>query len=442
MRLLYVCSDFGIKPDGTKGASVHLRAITRGIADAGHKVWLLSPHRGPGPGHPARDLFDEPGSDHDGAETHQASPVEKTCKKLKRWMTARGYGDAVARELRPLLFNATVCDRALTALAGVKPDAIVERLSLFGHVGLDIAQALRVPLVLEVNALLAEEARRFRSLQMCGLASEMEQRVLSSADAIMPVSTPLAQRMAEMGIDRQKVHVIPNGVALEPFDKAPSRETCRRRLGLDNAFVVGFVGSLKVWHGVDVLLAAFGRLYKEEPSARLLIVGTGPMEDSLQDAARSMGIEESVTFTGAVPHERVPEMLGAMDVAVAPFRQMEGFYFSPIKLFEYMASGTSVIASRLGQISRVIEDGASGLLCEPDDVADLHTKLQRVRQSVDLRERLANRASRIVRQHYTWGHTADKTCEVIRRAVENRRETSPLMLPETICVPTSTGVMR
>jgi len=443
MRLLYVCSDFGIKPNGTKGASVHLRAITRGMADAGHKVWLLSPHHGPGPAHPARDLLGESRSSLDGTGTQQASPVERTSRKLKRWMTARGYGDAVSKELRPLLYSASICDQALGALAKVKPHAIIERLSLFGHVGLDLAQALRVPLVVEVNALLAEEARRFRSLQLCDLASEMEQRVLRSADAIMPVSAPLAQRIVETGIDRDKVHVVSNGVALEPFDMAPPRETCRRRLGFDqSAFIVGFVGSLKVWHGVDLLLAAFQRLCRNDASARLLIVGTGPTVELLRHAARSLGIAESVTFTGAVSHDRVPELLRAMDVAVAPFRRMEGFYFSPIKLFEYMASGTCVIASRLGQISQVIEDGSSGLLCEPDDISDLHAKLQRVRQSVDLRERLANRALRIVRQHHTWRHAAERTCEITQRAIENRRNAPAPLPPEIVGLTASMGALR
>jgi glycosyltransferase involved in cell wall biosynthesis len=155
-----------------------------------------------------------------------------------------------------------------------------------------------------------------------------------------------------------------------------------------------------------------------------------------------LGIAESVTFTGAVSHDRVPELLRAMDVAVAPFRRMEGFYFSPIKLFEYMASGTCVIASRLGQISQVIEDGSSGLLCEPDDISDLHAKLQRVRQSVDLRERLANRALRVVRQHHTWRHAAERTCEITQRAIENRRNAPAPLPPETVGLTASMGALR
>ena len=409
MRILYVCSDFGIKPRGTKGASIHLRAITQGLAQVGHAVSLLSPHEAPGEDHPAEPLL-----------PHGCPPANKTAKLLKGWMLDRGYGDAVAKELRPLLYNPWVFDLALAALSENRPAAIVERLSLFGHVGLDLARALNVPLILEVNAILTEEARKYRSLELQGLAEEMERRVLCSADAVLAVSSPLADALVKKGVSQDRVHVVPNGVDLELFEQAPSREACRAELGLNGQYVVGFAGSLKAWHGVDVLLAAFQRVHQDDASARLVIVGTGPMEDSLRQAARSMGFEEAVIFTGAVPHERVSSLLRAMDVAVAPFREVEQFYFSPIKLFEYMASGTCVVATRLGQISEVIEDGSNGLLCRPDDVSDLSAKLLRVRQSVDLRERLASRALSVVREQYTWAHAAVKTSDVIQGVVSDR----------------------
>ncbi|MFQ5628243.1 MAG: glycosyltransferase family 4 protein, partial [bacterium] len=349
-------------------------------------------------------------------------PAEETTKLLKGWLRERGYGDAVARELRPLLYNPWVLDRALEALATWKPTAIVERLSLFGHVGLDLARALHVPLILEVNAILTEEARRFRSLVLQQMAEAMEQRVLHAADAVLAVSSPLAERLAEKGVRPERLHVVPNGVDLELFERAPSRAACRAELGLNGGYVVGFAGSLKAWHGVDVLLASFQRVHREDESARLVIVGSGPMEESLRQAARAMRLGEAVVFTGAVEHERVPAFLRAMDVAVAPFRRVENFYFSPIKLFEYMASDTCIVATRLGQISEVIEDGSSGMLCRPDDVSDLSAKLLQVRQSPDLRERLASRALGVVRERYTWAHAAKKTSDVIRDAAEARRQ--------------------
>ncbi|MFQ5428776.1 MAG: glycosyltransferase family 4 protein [Phycisphaerae bacterium] len=410
MQLLYVCSDFGIKPDGTKGAAVHLRAITRALAETGHPVRLLSPHPGPNSGHPAAPLLES-----------GCSPVERPSRMLKTWLRNRGYDGGVAGELRPLLYNAWAASRALDALAARRPDAIIERLSLFGHVGLDLAEALDVPLVVEVNAILTEEAERFRSLDLRTLAESIQKRVLRAAEAVLPVSAGLAERLEALGVAPDRIHVVPNGVDIRQFDRLPSRDVCRAELDLGDAFVVGFAGSLKPWHGVDVLLDAFKRLHREEPAARLLIVGDGPAADDLKRSASDRGIGEAVRFTGAVPHERVPAMLRAMDVAVAPFRQMEQFYFSPIKLFEYMASGTCLVATRLGQIGEVVEDGAVGLLCDPDDANDLYEKLTILRRSVDLRERLAGRALRAVRQRYTWRHAARRTERALQEVVTARR---------------------
>ncbi|MFQ5805237.1 MAG: glycosyltransferase family 4 protein [Phycisphaerae bacterium] len=409
MRLLYVCSDFGVPPCGTKGASAHLRAITRALAEIGHEVLLLSPKEGPDGDHPAQRLLPA-----------GCPPVNKSAKMLKRWMLERGFGDALARELRPLLYNAWVRERALTALAGAPPDAIVERLTLLGHAGVDLAEALDAPLIVEVNALLAEEARAFRSLQLEELARLIERRVLQRADAVLVVSAALAERLAAIGISRQKVQVVPNGAHVAAFQAVPPRHVCRAALGLDSEFVVGFAGSLKVWHGVDVLLAAFGRLLAEQPTARLLIVGSGPAESTLRETAGRMGIERSVTLTGAVPHDQVPRLLRAMDVAVAPFKAMDDFYFSPIKLFEYMAAGLCVVASRLGQIQEVIEDHGNGLLCAPNDVDSLLAALRAAGRSAELRRRLGVAALETVRERYTWNHAAQATARVVRAAVERR----------------------
>ena len=238
MRLLYICSDFGIAPSGTKGASIHLRAITRALCGLGHELLLLSPKKTPvetiatggeSRDHPARALL--PGG---------CPPAEETGRLLKRWLRGRGLRDSIARELRPLIYNAWVHGPAMEVLTADPPDAIVERLSLFGHVGIDLADALNIPLIAEVNAPLVEEARTFRSLQLTELATEIEQRVLSRADAVIAVSAVLADQLAAGGVSRQKLHVIPNGVDVALFDSAPPREICRTRLGFKDEFVVGF----------------------------------------------------------------------------------------------------------------------------------------------------------------------------------------------------------
>jgi glycosyltransferase involved in cell wall biosynthesis len=409
MRLLYVCSDFGIPPAGTKGASIHLRAITRALSEAGHEIRLLSPRGGPGAGHPAQPLLAEGRFDAEG-QAHA----------LGKWLKERDLPTGAAKELRPLLYNLEVLQPARDAAKGWMPDAILERLSLFGHVGADMASALGVPLALEVNALLADEARRFRGLELVSLARAVERSVFERADMLLPVSKQLADQLIAGGVPSGKVRVVPNGADLTRFASLPSRERCRNELGLSGGFLVGFVGSLKIWHGADVLISAFAKLVAEHSRARLMIIGSGPQESDLWQAARAQGVDQFVTFTGAVPHERIPRLLRALDVAVAPYTPMDGFYFSPIKLFEYMAAGTSLIASRIGQIEEIIQDGVSGLLTKPGDVDDLCRALLRLYDSEKLRERLAMHAGEIVRTKYTWSHAAASTAEAIAGALARR----------------------
>ncbi|MEK6797802.1 MAG: glycosyltransferase family 4 protein [Planctomycetota bacterium] len=409
MRLLYLCSDFGIDPQGAKGASVHLRSITRALADLGHEVLLLSPKGAAPIGHPAKCVLA------DGCAS-----VEGTTRQLKRWLTQHAFDDEPAKELRPLLYNAFAVEPALKALSANPPEAIIERLSLFGHVGMDLAEALGVPRVLEVNAPLAEEASRFRSLQLRDLAWAIERRSLMRADAVAVVSSALADSLAQDGVKRDKFHVIPNGADVEMFDVAGSREQTRAELGLGDRFIVGFVGSLKAWHGVDVLLEAFAGLLRREPSAMLLVVGVGPEAEELRRQADELGIGGATLFTGVVMHELVPKFLRAMDVAVAPFRNVANFYFSPIKLFEYLASGTCVVASRLGQIAEIVEDGVTGTLVNPEDPAALCDALLRLSADRAARERMATAGAALVRGRYTWDHAASALSAVIDGVVGQR----------------------
>jgi len=414
VRLLYVCSDWGISPDGTKGASIHLRAITRALSSLGHEVSLLSPKGAPNSGHPARPLLAE-----------SCDIAEDAARSLRNWLDERDLPPGIGREIRPLLFNPWALDRSVRELQTRPPNAIIERLSLFGHLGLDLAEALDIPLIVEVNAPLTDEASNFRSLQLQGLAAEIERRVLQRADRIAVVSRQLADRLIADGVDEGKIEIIPNGVDEDQFVAVESRELVRRRMGIDGGFTVGFAGSLKPWHGVHVLLAAFAEIARYDAHARLLIVGTGPSAADLHADVQQRKLSDRVVFTGAVPHEQIPALLAAMDVAVAPFLPVEDFYFSPIKLFEYMAAGTCVVASRIGQLAEVIDDGMDGLLCEPGDSAGLWEQIDRARQFPILRKAMADRAKTKVLSRYTWTRAARQLESVIESALCERKPQEP-----------------
>ena len=410
MKLLYVCSDFGVRPAGTKGASIHLRCITRALCDRNHRVQLLSPHLAPGRDHPATPLLPP-----------ARCPPRESAGGLRDYLKSHDLPEAVASEIRALLYNQWVAPRAIEALKFGPPDAIIERLSLFGCVGVTLARALKRPLVIEVNAILTREARRFRHLDMGTLAERIELHTLHEAAAVTVVSKQLGDALSDMGVDRAKITVVPNGADVQAFRPDNDGRLLRERLRLNGGFVVGFVGSLKPWHGVDVLIAAFERLRACDPAAILLIVGAGPTERQLREQVAAVGLQDAVTFTGAVEHIHIPGYLGIMDVAVAPFRRLEDFYFSPIKLFEYMAAGRCVVASRLGQIEEVITHGETGFLCPPDDSESLASALLTVRGDAPLRRRLGAAARGRAERNLTWQVAAAATSELIAGLIAEMR---------------------
>lgn len=410
MRILYVCTDFGIAPGGVKGASIHLRSITNALREVGHQVELLC----------ARDGGEER-ADLSAALAKERSAAESAGQLLHRWLVDHELSPAPASESRSLLFNAGAFRSCVETLRESPPDIIIERHCMLGHLGLDLARELGIPLLLEVNAPITREASTYRSVYNVSLATEIEARVLRDADGVVAVSSQLKNELVAAGVEASKIEVIPNGFDPAAFTDLPSLDECRARLGLSGRRVIGFAGSLKLWHGCDVLLQAFEKIAARDAEAHLLIVGTGPAERELRETARQLGLSERVRFTGGVDHSEIPSLLGAMDVAVAPFRSVEKFYFSPIKLFEYMAANRCVVASRLGQIAEVIEDGVTGLLCEPDDPEDLVSKLRWALRSKSARMQLGERAGAVARERFTWTRAARATEALAGRLVERRR---------------------
>jgi glycosyltransferase involved in cell wall biosynthesis len=165
---------------------------------------------------------------------------------------------------------------------------------------------------------------------------------------------------------------------------------------------VGFIGTLKPWHGLPTLVEAFAELYREDPTMRLLVVGDGPLGSWLEHGLKASGISHATRTTGAVSPQSIPALLSAMDAAVAPYTARPDFYFSPLKILEYMAAGLPVVASRIGQIQELISDGETGLLSEPDDAHSLADHLRRLRDDPALRYRLGAAARRNVERHHTW----------------------------------------
>jgi glycosyltransferase involved in cell wall biosynthesis len=217
----------------------------------------------------------------------------------------------------------------------------------------------------------------------------------------------MSKHFEEAGVRARKVEILPNAVDTTLFHQEVDDARLRSWLKPGGRFVVGFVGSFKAWHGVDFLLRAFRRLHGNDASYHLLLVGDGPLRAELEQETRRLGLQEAATLVGSVPHEEVPRYLALMDVAVAPYPALEDFYFSPLKLYEYMASSRAVVASRVGQVAEVIADGLTGLLYQPGNEDELIACVRRLRADKSLRRELGERA-RTACSKNTWRQNAER----------------------------------
>ncbi|MBI3695194.1 MAG: glycosyltransferase, partial [Acidobacteria bacterium] len=185
--------------------------------------------------------------------------------------------------------------------------------------------------------------------------------------------------------------------------------------------LVGFAASFARFHGLDQLEHAIVEVAKRCPQAHFVLAGSGPGAEDLRRR-----LHQNVTFLGHVPHDRMPGVLAAMDVLVAPYAPEGFFYFSPIKLFEYMACGRAVLAARTGQIAEVIEDRHNGLLYNPADPDDFVKKLLSLLRDPARRALLGAQARRTIQNHYTWDHNARRVNAVLEHVriqnTEHRRQ--------------------
>jgi glycosyltransferase involved in cell wall biosynthesis len=192
-------------------------------------------------------------------------------------------------------------------------------------------------------------------------------------------------------------------------------------LGLDNHPLVAFVGNFYEWHDVATLLDAFARALVAYPDARLVLVGDGSRRQAMMQRATDLGLDHVAQFTGLVTHAEVPPLLAAADIAVVPYPPMEtDLWLSPLKLFEYMASGKAIIASAVGQLTEVVQDGRNGLLIPPGDVPAMTAALQRLIGSPALRSQLGQQAREDAVRKHSWEHYLSRLERVFAAVIDGQ----------------------
>jgi glycosyltransferase involved in cell wall biosynthesis len=380
MRIAYICADRGVPVFGQKGSSIHVQEVIAGLIAQGARVDLF-----------ATRLEGDPPPGLENVRLHPLPTVPR--------------GDSVTREQRALAANHGL----QTALLEAGPfDLVYERYSLWSFAGMVSARAMGIPGLLEVNSPLILEEAQHRGLCDRAGAERVAERAFGAASALIAVSEEVGAHLEQFPEARGRIHIVPNGVnpARFPVNLEPAL------LPAPGTFTIGFVGKVRPWHGIPVLVDAFEIFHEREPRSRLLIVGEVPEMASLTAELSARGLLEAVQFTGPVAPSQVPGMLASMDVAVAPYPSQSEFYFSPLKVYEYMAAGLPVIASRVGQLVRLIEQDVNGLLCPPGDPIALADALGRLQRDPALRHRLGSAARARVLNEHTWNIVAGRILEL------------------------------
>jgi glycosyltransferase involved in cell wall biosynthesis len=294
--------------------------------------------------------------------------------------------------------------RAVMRLARqVRADVVIERYYNFGGEGVLAANALDVPAVLEVNApivdypgspkarldraLVVEPMRRWRDR----LCRRTDLFVTPSAD-ILPAWVDRAKILrVEWGADVH--HFRPGAPGDPPFVRDPDRVLC------------AFAGAFRSWHGVVQLSAALARLHASgDDRFGAILMGDGPERAAAERAARGV---PGVVFTGAIAHTNLPGCLAQTDIGVAPFDPTRhgplslGFYWSPLKIFEYMATGLPVVAPALPRLASLVTHGVEGLLYDPQDPRALDRSIGALADPAE-RTRMGRAARERVVRDFSW----------------------------------------
>lgn len=370
------------------GAASHIKGVVEGLIKLGAQVEVISNDR-------------IAGFDHTKVAIKVIEPVSVG--------TSRAIFDInnnlnFTRHLLPLLDQNAL-------------EFIYQRYARFSWAGVVAALETRRPLFLEYNGSEVWVGKHWDRVGRLELLERYERLNLEAAARIFVVSEVERRNLEKRGVKSDKIVINPNGVDESTFQAGVGGDEVRRKLGFaDGDVIVGFVGTFGPWHGVLVLAEAIKLIAAKVP-VKFLLVGSGSLQPQVQKILAAETSDGRVVFTGAVAHDEVPSLLDACDILVSPHVPLADgseFFGSPTKLFEYMAMGKGIVASRLGQIGDVLEDGETALLVEPGEAPALASAITVLAESAEMRTRLGVSARQAVIAGHTWKHNAQRVLDEYR----------------------------
>ena len=371
------------------GQYVHIRELTEALRARNHEIIMAGP-----------------------------GEVNSTEKKSLDATTGRGLSAFLPRPLYECAeygYSFPAYRRLASAARDTPPDILYERYNLFFHAGVWLKKNRNLPMLLEVNAPLAEERDRYGKLALKSFARKSERAIWNSAQAVLPVTNVLADKVRAAGVTDDRITVIQNGVS-DVFLADHSDAPIRAKYALTGKLVLGFTGFVRDWHGLDRVLHFMAE--HERKDLHLLLVGDGPEREPLQKLALELGLHSNFTITGVVQRDAIPGHVAAFDVALQP---AVVDYASPLKLFEYMGLKKAIVAPAKANIKEVLTSGRDAILFDETD-GSFGAALSSLVDSVELRQKLGRAANdTVIKKDLTWEGNARRVERIAENLLNARR---------------------
>lgn len=401
MRIAYLHQQ-GININDLGGGIVHIKAIVQNLRKAGHDTSFLTLDLPNFQVIQSTDMVDFSSVKLSLSNSRSFRIIESGIRRFQGLLHLPYFA---------FIDSIRFYDGCVNNLIGY--DIIHERFNMVGIGGVFAAKRLCIPYILEVNAdYFVESEISYQNLRgtkrvISNLTSKL---CFQQANLIIAVSNQLRTHMVHTwNIPENKIVVLKNGVDIHKFQPQPDPDRVRKKLGLGDYPIIVFVGKFFPWHATIDLVDSFHLVRHQIADTRLFMIGDGPTRYHTKARAQQLGINSAVNFIGNIPHAQVMDWLAVADVAVAPYPKLNrDLWFSPLKIFEYMAAGKAIVASRSGQVVELIEHDRNGLLFDPGNIEQLAQVLVELIEDPEKRKRLgANARQQAVNQHSWEKHITD-----------------------------------
>ncbi|MEW6411345.1 MAG: glycosyltransferase family 4 protein [Candidatus Zixiibacteriota bacterium] len=302
-----------------------------------------------------------------------------------------------------------------------KPDILIATSPQFfvAVAGYVISRIKRCRFIFEVRDVWPEEIVAVGAIKnrlVIKALEALEMSLYRKADLVVAVAQGTIDILTKRGIPRSKLALIPNGVNIDHFQDSSSGAIVRKELGLENDFVVTYLGTHGMAHKLETILESADKL-RQHRDIKFLFVGDGAEKSKLVSRAAQMNLS-NVIFHDQVDRERIPGFYHASDLFLVPLRKAKLFTKNvPSKVYEIMAARKPIIISTEGESRRLIESAGAGMGAAPEDAADIADKILRLYMDEGLRRKMGQDGYSFVLANASRKRLADEYLQILESVV-------------------------